>query len=328
MKDKNKIYSMPELNEDLLKQVIFSMENQKTNGYLDLFNCTIVDVLNNNSKVQVASDNNIGHFEMVNISDYQNRFVLIPTWRPLEGFKMRENFVNELRNPLYKERLNKVLHTGRGVFKKFKEVIHSNSAIERQWYSYKESYMKNVVIKWYELHEGAINLEQLPLDIEELPDDLLMNDFQLEFYKNDEKIEEINKIKEFLYKDLSKINQILIKERLLLKNNTKHLCVLTPEDKIVGYIEYKNIDNEICEILSYGIIPDYRGIGLFGMMIDKLVRQLNREKYKTILLFILASFSKKTLKIKNYQLSCNLGYCLIDIKSWIDTNASSELLDV
>jgi uncharacterized LabA/DUF88 family protein len=328
MNNIDNIYRMPELNEKLLKQVIFSMENQKANGFLDLFNTSIVEVNNIKEPVQVASDINLGHFDKVLVKDYPNRFILIPTWGPFEGFKMREDFVNELRNPVYKEKLNKVLHTGRGVFKKFKEILHSNTSIERQWYVFKEKYMKAVVIKWYEFNDGAINLEQLPLDIEELPDDLLMEDFQFEFYNNDEKIDEINEIMENCFKEISDIEAIIIKNRQSLVKNTKHLCVLTPDNRLVAYLEYKKINDFSNEILSYGVIPECRGLGLFDTMLDRLVRQSNREGCSTILLFFTANFVNKKQIIKNCELTCNLTYNLIDINVWIDKNASSELLEV
>ena len=328
MNNKNKIYNMPELNENLLKQVIFSMENQKSNGFLDLFTNAIVEVDNSEDKVQVSSDINPGHFDKLIITDYPNRFLLVPTWGPFEGFKMRETFVDNLKNPIFKEKLNRVLHTGRGVFKKFKEVLHSNLAIERQWYSFKESYMKDVVIKWYEFNEGSINLEQLPLDIEELPDDLLLEDFQFEFYEKDEKAEEIDLLMNSSFEEISEIETFLIKNRRINEINTNHLCILTPDDKLVGYLEYKKNIDSFNEVLSYGIMPEYRGIGLFGMMIDRLVRQSNREGCSTILLFFTSNFIKIEKKVKNCKITCNLAYTSIDVKLWMENNTSTELLEV
>lgn len=328
MLNNKKIYKMPDLDENLLKQVIFSMENQKVKSFLDLFNNTIIDVNRLDETVQVSSDVNIGHFDKVLTIDYPNRFIIIPTWGPFEGFKMREDFVNSLKNPVYKERLNKVLHTGRGVFKKFKEVLHSNSLIERQWYSFKESYMKDVVTKWYEYNNGAINLEQLPLDIEELPDDLLLEDFVFEFYENDEKKLQIDKIMNLCFEEINEIEAILIKKRKNIENNTTHLCVLTPEDITVGYIEYKKLDEHYIEILTYGVLPEYRGIGLFNIMLDRLVRQSNREGYSIILLYFTSKIVQYSKTVKNIELMCNLSYNSLDIKSWVKKNASTELLEV
>jgi RimJ/RimL family protein N-acetyltransferase len=319
---------MPELNDNLLKQVIFSMENQKSSGFLDLFNNTLVEVDNIKEDVQVASDINLGHFDKLIISSYPNRFLLVPTWGPFEGFKMREDFVIKLKNPVFKEKLNKVLHTGRGVFKKFKEVLHSNLAIERQWYSFKESYMKDVVVKWYEFNDGAIYLEKLPLDIEELPNDLLMEDFHFEFYEKGEKIEEINEIMNSSFEEISEIEAILIKSRQLKINRAKHLCILTPDDKVVGYLEYKKINDIFNEIISYGIVPEYRGLGLFSMMLDRFIRQSNREGYMTILLFFTSNFIKMHKLIENSEITCNLIYNSVDIKAWVEKNASTELLEV
>lgn len=328
MDNSNKAYAMPPLTDNLIKKIIFSMDNQKSTGYLDLFSNNLIEVEDIEREVQVPSEENPGHYVKFVLNTIPQRFLMVPEWGPLQGFKMREEFVNDLKNPLYAEKLNKVLHTGRGVFRKFKEVLHSNQAIERQWYLYKATYMKEIVIKWYEYNNGAINLDKLPLDIEELPDDLLLEDFDFKLYKNDEKKEEIDKLSKKLIDDLSDVEKILLNNHLSAHKNTEHLCILTSENILVGFIEYKKKSSEIAEIISYGVSEEYRGIGLFNMALDKLIRQLNREDCKIILSFYTTKYINMSKKLKNIDYSCNLMYLSIDIETWIYQNPSSELLEV
>jgi RimJ/RimL family protein N-acetyltransferase len=106
------------------------------------------------------------------------------------------------------------------------------------------------------------------------------------------------------------------------------LCILTPDDKVVGYLEYKKINDIFNEIISYGIVPEYRGLGLFSMMLDRFIRQSNREGYMTILLFFTSNFIKMHKLIENSEITCNLIYNSVDIKAWVEKNASTELLEV
>ncbi len=322
------LYKLPLLDKKLIKDVIFSMDNQNSKGYLDLYSSEVIEVNNIGDEIQVNSSSNEGHFETIKISDRKERFLAVPVWGPLEGFKMREDFVNYLKNPLYKEKLDKVLHTGRGVFKKFKEVLHTSPLIERQWYNYKKEYMQRVVIKWYEYNKGLVKLEELPLDIEELPDDLLIEDFMYVFYNNDEKKTEIDNLTQNLMKDLNLVEAFLIKKNINGEKSALHLCVLTPDEKLVGFIKYKKNNDDLCEILAYGIAEEYRGIGLFSILLDKLIRQLSREGKKSLIMFYTSEFVKITKKVKNIEIFCNLSYFLIDFAVWIEGNPSSELLEV
>ncbi|MBK5201811.1 MAG: GNAT family N-acetyltransferase [Spirochaetaceae bacterium] len=328
MENKQVLYKMPMLDKNLIKKIIFSMDNQNSNGYLDLLSSGIIEVDNINEDIQVNSSENEGHFETLKIINNTNRFLAVPVWGPLEGFKMRENFVDYMKNPLYKEKLDKVLHTGRGVFRKFKEVLHTSPLIERQWYNYKKEYMQIIVIKWYEYNKGIVQLEELPLDIDELPDDLLIEDFSFDFYKGYEKKEEIDNLTNIFLKEINSIDAFLIEKNIADDKDALHLCVLTPDEKVVGFLKYKIINADLCEIIAYGITYEYRGIGLFNILLDKLIRQLNREGKKTLIMFYTSDFIKISKKVKNIEIFCNLSYFLIDMTVWIEGNISSELLEV
>lgn len=321
-------YIMPTLDKNLIKKIIFSMENQNSLGFLDLYSSEIIEVNSINDSIELPSIEDEGIFEKVCIKDNESRFLAIPVWGPLEGFKMRESFIENLKNPLYKDKLDKVLHTGRGVFRKFKEVLHTSPLIERQWYEYKKDYMQLVVKRWFSYNDGIVKLEDLPLDIEELPDDLLIEDFTFEFLKESDRNEEIDVLTNIFFKELSPCESLIIKKNISNAKNTLHLIVLTPDEKIVGFIKYNKNKSGICEILAYGISYEYRGIGLFGILLDKLIRQLSREGFSSIIIFYTSNSLKVSKKIKNIELFCNLSYFQIDFNVWIRDNPSSETIEV
>lgn len=319
-----KNYNLPNLTKILLKNIIFSMENQNSKGYLDLSTGEIIEVQNKNDIVIVNDDD---HNVALKIADNKDRFLAIPLWGPLEGFKIREQFVVSLINPVYREKLDKVLHNGRGVFRKFKDVLHTNPIILQQWYLFKADYMKAIVVQWYEENKGIIKLEKLPEDIEEMPNDLLLQEFEID-YNDETKKDEIKNLRNFFLSSLNEIESILIKRRIKLIKDSKYISVTSFDDKVVGFIEYEVVENNLVEIISYGILEEFRGLGLFSLLLDRLMRQLKRENILKVLMFLPSKFNINTINFKKIDTSCNLNYFIVDISVWIETMATTELLEV
>jgi GNAT superfamily N-acetyltransferase len=124
-----------ELTGELIEQVIFAMENQKEKFFLDSTVPSIVPA--------EEAGNRTG------------RFVPLPDWEPSDGYRLMEQFVLSLRNPVYREHLSSILHCGSGVFRKFKDALNQRPDIERKWFAFKEKYMKSRVLDWY----NALRLE-------------------------------------------------------------------------------------------------------------------------------------------------------------------------
>lgn len=323
-----KKYNLPSLNDVLLKNVIFSMENQNSKGYLDLETGEIVELTKEDEIVIVRENKNSEHNIALRISENEERFLAVPDWGPLDGFRIREQFVLFLKNPVYKEKLNKTLHTGRGVFRKFKDVLHTNPIILRQWYIYKADYMKAIVIKWYEYNKGNIELERLPLEEEELPNDLLLEEFEIEYTKDKQKIDQSLIIKKYIENKLLKFEKILLERRNKITVNPEYFVITSSNNKVVGYIEYEKMSDDIVEIVSYGIMEEYRGIGLFSLLIDRFIRQQKRNNFSEVLLPFISNDENLVNILKNMKFSCNLGYYLIDINVWIETVPTSEMMEV
>ena len=106
-------------------------------------------------------------------------YVSPPDWRPVDGFRLMEKFVSELRNPIYRERLREALGSGRGVFRQFKDTLKENKEIERRWFLFKEREMKRIVYEWYNRHREACGLEKQDLD-EEAAEELVLSDFSVD----------------------------------------------------------------------------------------------------------------------------------------------------
>jgi len=124
-----------ELTGELIEQIIFAMENQKEKFFLET---SVPSIVSTNE-----SENREGHY------------VPLPVWEPSDGYRLMEQFVLSLRNPVYSEHLSSILHCGSGVFRKFKDALNQRPDIERKWFTFKEKYMKNRVLDWY----NALRLE-------------------------------------------------------------------------------------------------------------------------------------------------------------------------
>ena len=325
--DKEK-YILPPLTSYLLKNIIFSMENQETLGFLDLISGEVVEVSDIKESVVVRESKNSKKLVSVSVSKNKDRFLALPTWGSIEGFKIREQFIKDVKNPVYKKKLDHVFHTGRGVFKKFKQVLKENPIIERQWREFKANYMRAIVINWYEECEGYINLIGLEEEIEELPNDLLISDFIFSTDVNDKDISTVNRLKKEFINELDDIEQLLINRRQAILKKPRYVVAYNLENEIVGYIEWEKISEKIVEITSYGVVEAYRGLGIFTLLFDKLMRQTNRERFDKVLVFstkILQSLQKNN---ENCDFSCNFSYSMIDIILWNQSMDSTELMDV
>ena len=62
------------------------------------------------------------------------QYYSLPEWGPSDGFELREDFVNNLHSPLAREELQSAMHSGRGVFKNFRNVLKSYPEIDKRWH--------------------------------------------------------------------------------------------------------------------------------------------------------------------------------------------------
>lgn len=111
----------------------------------------------------------------------EDKFYSIPEWTSEDGFGLREAFAENLRSPLVHDELMEVLHSGRGVFRNFKESLKQYPEVEKLWHRYKNHKMLEVITEWYNsLREvwGLEKLDQMP----ESDETLVHDDFSFEEY--------------------------------------------------------------------------------------------------------------------------------------------------
>ena len=255
---------------ELIDEIISAMENQEKKFAVNA---------KKNELVEISS------VFLQNFSVDEENFYCLPEWRPADGFSLREEFVNQLHSPLAHDELQSVLHSGRGVFKSFRNVIKKFPEIERRWHIFKHRIMSLRINEWYNnLREiwGLERLEQLC----ESDDTSVYDDFSFREYNpsSDKKMlllqvepdsccceklpfEVNNAIYEKLYTDFEKDDS---------ENQIGFVC-FSHSDEFAGCITVSQMAKKQKDVMIMtGIfVPEqFRGLGICTELIQMCVSKL------------------------------------------------------
>ncbi|MFO8064379.1 MAG: UPF0158 family protein [Spirochaetia bacterium] len=172
------------LTPEVADLIVFAMENQEDEFVFDTETAELVLV------------------EEIPEGD-EERYVPIPEWTPADGFRLMEQFVGTLQNPVYHEKLSEALSAGRGVFRRFKDTVKERPEIERQWHSFKDRAMREVVSEWYNDLRETWGLERLAFEQPET-EDLVLSDFALRRIGEEDHqlIEEVRRLTREQYREI------------------------------------------------------------------------------------------------------------------------------
>jgi GNAT superfamily N-acetyltransferase len=154
-----------ELTPELADRIIFAMEDQNEDFILDTETGDLLSVEEMEELEAEAEDD-------------PDRFVSLPDWTPAHGFRLMERFAEELRNPVYQEKLREALSGGRGVFRRFKDTVKEREELERRWHHFKQQAMQEVVTDWYNDLRETWGLERVAVETAEI-EDLVLSDFTI-----------------------------------------------------------------------------------------------------------------------------------------------------
>ncbi len=158
-----------ELTDSLADEILYCMENQNHIWLVDAAKSIVID-----------SDQDID-----SLNQKEEQFYCIPKWTSDDGFELLRSFTNSLHSPLAREDLKQVLSSGRGVFRRFKDVIKAYPEVERLFFIQKDKTMKNRLMEWYNALRESWGLEKLSIsDFEDTDDteELVQDDFVFHEY--------------------------------------------------------------------------------------------------------------------------------------------------
>ena len=157
------------ITDSLFDQIIAALDNQEVKYFVDAKEGVLVEAS------AAGSD--------------KDRFYELPEWNSASGFKLREDFTATVRIPLVKEKLQEVLHSGRGVFKNYRLVLKEYPEVEKRWFIFKNNTMGLYINQWYnDLREiwGLEKLDYIPESDENLiHDDFVFCEYESEVNKED-----------------------------------------------------------------------------------------------------------------------------------------------
>ncbi|MDR1326287.1 MAG: GNAT family N-acetyltransferase [Treponema sp.] len=242
-----------ELTEALINDLLFSMEDQEGEFYMDVQDAVIA--------------------ESVNTEDNKNRYISLPDWDSSDGFRLMERFTVGVRNPLVREELSTALNRGKGVFRAFKNVLHIYPTIEKRWFSFKEREMKREVIRWYNALRDEWGMERIGIEPEET-DDLILEDFIFRSTQEKDIAEAA-----FLHRCCLEEYQANAKRPFpQAEQNIAEYIVFIAETGSGDFAAYisaaRDQNNEILHITALEVKAEYRSLGIGEELLSCFIEKL------------------------------------------------------
>lgn len=265
-----------QLTDSLIDDIISAMENQDVEYAVDA------------EEGQLVISDSDGH-----VPD-DERYYILPEWGPSDGFELREEFVNNLHAPLAREELQDAMHSGRGVFKNFRNVLKNYPEIDKRWHIYKHRFMSARINEWYNsLREiwGLEKLDQLP----ESDDTLVHDDFSFKEYDSaaDKKTILLNITADSCEDDtlpleVNKAFYGLWRSQFesLASNQTGYIC-FSLSDEFAGCITASPLSQDqekIVMITSLFVPEQFRGLGIGTELIDMCISSLKNCNKEWVLI--------------------------------------------
>jgi len=145
-----------ELDNILINQILFHMENQE--------GVFVFDTLKN----QIVNSANI------DIND--KNYIPLPEWSPKDGYRLMEKFTASLKNPIARQELTSALNKNKGVFRAFRNVLEQYGEVEKMWLRYKDQKIRSRIIGWYNALREEWGLEPVGVEPEDTSS-LVLEDF-------------------------------------------------------------------------------------------------------------------------------------------------------
>ncbi len=255
-----------ELTKELADQVIYGMEDQEHDYYVDV------------QRAEVIPEHEIDE-------DDEMRYVLIPEWRSVDGYNLMERFLQQLRNPIYREELRLILASGHRVFRRFKDTVKQQPEIERLWYNFKDREMHRLVYEWYNDLRETWGLDPVEPDYNET-EDLVQVDFQVREVIPGElpELRELDRqgFSEMLVDSSPEYREQLYRRRRAslpapTDPESRVLCAFTAGGDRAGFlwaVEYPEL--RLALVVQLRVEPEFRGLGVAGVLLERY----NRAAYE------------------------------------------------
>jgi GNAT superfamily N-acetyltransferase len=260
-----------ELTDALCDDIVFSMECQYGDFYVDSKEGRVIDAEN-----PIEGDD-----EALNDED-ESRLYELPGWDSADGFALMSHFCSGVRGKEQQKALEKALHSGKGAFRAFKDTVSHYPELEKLWYQYKENEMRKVVQEWYEglCDEWGVAHVTKPSDKVDETRSLVAEDFSL---KDAEKadMDEAVRLHQRCLEEHEHAEGSLSAGDYLYGNvslswdapGSVKICARTADGTFAG-AALASPRGRAMHISVLEIAPEFRGMGvgevLFGKLLEKI----------------------------------------------------------
>ena len=255
-----------ELTEALINDILFSMEDQMGEYYIDTVEGTITGGMDNDF-LDEEDDN-------------EDRYISLPDWQSSDGFQLMEHFTAGFKNPVIRRELSSALNRGRGVFRAFKDTLEKYPEAEKLWFSFKEHQMRKEIIDWYNALREEWSMEKIGSEPEETGD-LVLEDFRFRMYeKND-----IDAIRE-LHKSCTSESSIDTDTNTGINEVDLHKslvwCAESSGGDFAGFISVIQNNNNY-KINYLEVLPEYRGLGIGESLLKKCLDNIDTGNHSVVI---------------------------------------------
>ncbi len=264
------------LTQLLVDNIQTALENQEKSFIVDAENCGIIE-----------------KDDSVTVDD--EKFYNLPEWTSADGFKLREDFVNNLYSPLAREELQGILHSGRGVFKSFRNVLKKYPEVEKKWHVFKNRTMNKYINDWYNSLREIWGLEKLDY-IPESDEMLIHDDFSFSEYNSENQEEIFLNISAALKTEYGEISEEIIaafsemwKSSFLSFDSSSQIGYLcrSLSDDFAGCITAAPVsenNKKVMILTSLFVSNGFRGLGIGTELLSMCLAELKRNGKDWILL--------------------------------------------
>jgi N-acetylglutamate synthase-like GNAT family acetyltransferase len=230
------------------------------------------------------------------VQDFDSeRYYTLPVWDSISGFKLMEQFVTVLKNTFIADKLRSTLLAGKGVFRNFKNVLKDYPEVEKQWFSFKEQKMKQVILSWYNDLRDFWGLEQIEPEPED-NSELVQDDFTFRSFRSSD-INSLRSSVESVFEDINteydresaSVLSLLWKKQREFEDDKKRVMIIceSVSEDFAGFAaasyfdEEKKIQNAVL-MTSLLILPQFRGLGLGRELLRSILHELKQQNVKKV----------------------------------------------
>lgn len=138
---------MFELDESIISDIMFAMENQDTDFAIIKRNGEVIQMERCIEESAYDSSSEV--------------LLTIPEWSSTQGYQLMEDFTAGVSDPIARVNLRTALNRGKGVFKAFKIELEKLPSLLQRWYEFKEASMRRYIIDWYNSMADSHELSEL-----------------------------------------------------------------------------------------------------------------------------------------------------------------------